>query len=243
MNKDRAGRAAVTDKSKQKIVHIIGPLKLQNAMIAYYLESMAAIPCADLTPDDVIPVPADAQAGPIRLFLIDCFKGHIEKALDGFNTRQKKTIFQYPLALFNVKPRTGVEQKGIPLKIRGFFYMCDKPETLLAGIEAIFDGKIWIPDELKARYQRGLNGRTAGGSDGEHLFTPRELQILALVAEGLRNEQVALRLCISFHTVKTHMYNIIKKIGVSNRRQAVLWAMINLPDFLNLPADGGATPR
>jgi LuxR family transcriptional regulator of csgAB operon len=59
-------------------------------------------------------------------------------------------------------------------------------------------------------------------------LTAREVQILAMVAVGSKNEDIADKLCISPHTVKTHIYNIFKKINVPNRLQAALWAANNL---------------
>jgi DNA-binding CsgD family transcriptional regulator len=48
------------------------------------------------------------------------------------------------------------------------------------------------------------------------------------VAIGATNEEIGDKLCISPHTVKTHLYNIFKKINVPNRIQATLWAAKNL---------------
>jgi len=64
--------------------------------------------------------------------------------------------------------------------------------------------------------------------DDRLLLTQREIEILALVAVGARNEEVADELCISPHTVKSHLHNIFKKIDVPNRLQAALWAAKNL---------------
>ena len=60
------------------------------------------------------------------------------------------------------------------------------------------------------------------------ILTPREIEILSLVAIGAKNEEIAEKLYISSNTVKTHIYNIFKKIDVPNRLQAALWAAKNL---------------
>lgn len=74
----------------------------------------------------------------------------------------------------------------------------------------------------KHKTQDGLSKRAARG------ITPREMEILAMVAVGAKNEEIADKLGISPHTVKTHVYNMCKKIGVPNRLQAALWAAKNL---------------
>jgi LuxR family transcriptional regulator of csgAB operon len=60
------------------------------------------------------------------------------------------------------------------------------------------------------------------------ILTPRQIQILAQVAVGATNDEIADKLYLSPHTVKTHLYNIFKKINVPNRMQASLWAAKNL---------------
>ena len=60
------------------------------------------------------------------------------------------------------------------------------------------------------------------------ILTSRQTEILALVAVGATNEQIADKLCISPQTVKSHLYNIFKKINVPNRVQAALWAAKHL---------------
>ena len=61
-----------------------------------------------------------------------------------------------------------------------------------------------------------------------NLLTRREKQILSLTATGATNTEIANNLNVSMHTVKTHIYNLFKKIDVSNRIQAVNWAKENL---------------
>jgi len=76
-----------------------------------------------------------------------------------------------------------------------------------------------------------LSQRSAGESSNKKdviFLTRRELEILSMVVSGATNEEIAARICISPHTVKTHIYNIFKKINVPNRLQAALWAAKNL---------------
>jgi DNA-binding NarL/FixJ family response regulator len=60
-----------------------------------------------------------------------------------------------------------------------------------------------------------------GGSHVSHDLTPREREIMGLIAEGLSNRQIAARLVISPKTVKNHIYSIYQRIGVHERGQAV----------------------
>jgi DNA-binding NarL/FixJ family response regulator len=58
---------------------------------------------------------------------------------------------------------------------------------------------------------------------GKVVLTPRELEVLALVARGLSNPGIARRLALSEHTVHRHMANILRKLGLSSRAAAAAW--------------------
>lgn len=61
-------------------------------------------------------------------------------------------------------------------------------------------------------------------------LSPRELEVLALVGQGMANKQIARRLGIAERTVKAHLTNVFQAIGVADRTAAALWARENLPD-------------
>ena len=67
-----------------------------------------------------------------------------------------------------------------------------------------------------------LSARTAGSPLDE--LSPREREVLAMVAQGLPNKLIARRLEISEKTVKAHLTSVFRRIGVTDRTQAALWA-------------------
>ena len=73
--------------------------------------------------------------------------------------------------------------------------------------------------------ERRLGRRDAEQSEGPVELTPREREVLALVAEGLTNAELAERLYISPRTAGVHVSNILAKLGMSSRTEAAAWAV------------------
>jgi DNA-binding NarL/FixJ family response regulator len=102
-------------------------------------------------------------------------------------------------------------------------------EELLGAIRAVHHGEslLKIP-QLRAIVDRVLkeDSKLAPAAVKKmKALTRREREILGLVVQGLTNKQIAELLCISQATVKTHVENIIEKLGVSDRTQAAVWAV------------------
>ena len=91
-------------------------------------------------------------------------------------------------------------------------------EAIAAAVEAAAAGLVVLPPDALAEAPQSTAARSA--APPEPLST-REAQILALLAEGLVNKQIAARLGISRHTVKTHLTALFHKLGVSTRAEAV----------------------
>ena len=91
--------------------------------------------------------------------------------------------------------------------------------NLLARIEAVLRRSNWQKDS-QAKQSKELNKNV-----NIDVLTPKEKEVLALVAKGVSNQQIADQLCVRDVTVKTHLNSIFKKLKVTNRTQAVLLAM------------------
>jgi two-component system nitrate/nitrite response regulator NarL len=106
------------------------------------------------------------------------------------------------------------------------YVMKDAPlSQLLATIDAILSGQVVVPHRL-ARAAAGA--RSPEERRAQHLaaqLTGRELEVLALLASGVRGEDMADRLSISSNTVRTHIQNVLSKLGVHSRLEAAAFAL------------------
>jgi DNA-binding NarL/FixJ family response regulator len=97
------------------------------------------------------------------------------------------------------------------------------PDDLKITIRQAFEHSIFLPSVRSSR----TNQVQAASLTGLHNLTHRELEILALVAEGHSNAKMAKMLWVTEQTVKFHLSNIYRKLEVSNRTEASRWAQIH----------------
>jgi len=105
----------------------------------------------------------------------------------------------------------------------GYLLKAAPEQEILAGVRAVFDGHTVLAPSVAAT----LVGRARTGPDAATpvALSRRELDVLALVAEGLSNAQIGSRLFIGEATVKTHLIHVFEKLGVGDRTRAVTRAM------------------
>jgi DNA-binding NarL/FixJ family response regulator len=109
--------------------------------------------------------------------------------------------------------------RALPLPAWGLLSTEASSEELIAALQAIYQGLIVAPlSRLDSLWIENPNNKA--GELVEQL-TPREAEILELLAQGLANKQIALYLQISEHTVKFHISSIFTKLGATNRMEAV----------------------
>jgi DNA-binding NarL/FixJ family response regulator len=113
-------------------------------------------------------------------------------------------------------------QKGA----RGLFYRSHSPKALSKCIRAVHQGQIWAGNEevgylVDALSQ--LNPLRFSSADGRHLLTQREEDVVRLVAEGLKNREIAESLHVTNHAIRNYLYHIFDKLGISTRVELVLY--------------------
>ena len=111
---------------------------------------------------------------------------------------------------------------------RGVFYRGHSFKALSKCIRTVHDGQVWASNGdvefmLEAlMYFRPLKLSKAGGM---HLLTHREQEVVRLVAEGMRNRDIARKLNLAEHTVRNYVFRVFEKLGVSSRVELVLYAL------------------
>jgi DNA-binding NarL/FixJ family response regulator len=105
----------------------------------------------------------------------------------------------------------------------GYVLKTARPDDLTVAIRQVFERSIYLAKEWPLPDQ----ARQTGSQSTAVMLTPREREILQLVAEGYSNAQLARMLWVSLETIKFHLSNIYEKLEVSNRTEATRWAHIH----------------
>jgi DNA-binding NarL/FixJ family response regulator len=112
---------------------------------------------------------------------------------------------------------------------RGIFSLADHPfDDLCKCILRVASGQVWISTphlDFLLGLITGVPTLMFVDSLGRPLLSPRQEQVVSLVAEGLSNRQVAVQLSLSEHTIKKYLFRIFEKLGISTRVELVLYAV------------------
>jgi DNA-binding NarL/FixJ family response regulator len=112
----------------------------------------------------------------------------------------------------------------------GFLLKDVTAERLFDAVRVVAAGEALLAPNVTRRliseFARLRPGRAASAGPDAALavLTPRETEVLSLVAEGLSNQQIAVRLVVTEETVKTHVSRVLRKLGLRDRTQAVIAA-------------------
>ncbi len=106
----------------------------------------------------------------------------------------------------------------------GYLLKDASPQELEQAIHVVYGGESYLHPNIARKLVRQVNKPPSGNYPAKRL-TPRETDILKLVAEGHSNEEIARRLYLSAQTVSSHLWRMMKKLEVENRTQLALYAI------------------
>ena len=116
--------------------------------------------------------------------------------------------------------------KAVDMGVDGYILKDSESAELKRAIQAVLDGENYIQASLIPALNNRLANRDID-KDKIDSLTSREMEVLIQVANGMFNKEIAINLNISERTVKNHVSNIFKKIDVSDRTQATVFAIKN----------------
>ena len=115
--------------------------------------------------------------------------------------------------------------RGLRAGGRGYILKDADPETMLRAIRAVANGESLLGPTIARKVMRQFSALPGRQSPLVDDLTPREREVLTLIAEGLRNKAIAAQLSISEKTVKNHINNVFSKLHLNDRAQAILYAI------------------
>jgi DNA-binding NarL/FixJ family response regulator len=107
----------------------------------------------------------------------------------------------------------------------GFILKDADADDVAEAIRAAHRGEVHLDPAVASIVARGVRERAAATASGDEPLTSREHEVLGLVARGLSNREIAGRLAITERTARTHVSNILGKLGLASRTQAALYAV------------------
>ncbi|MFC3283879.1 LuxR C-terminal-related transcriptional regulator [Litchfieldella rifensis] len=194
----------------------------QSQLFIDYIHEQLDCPVTAVAPhDDIEEIKQDRA-----VLLLDA--DHVDD--DTMQAWQAKVVDHDNIAMaaFNLRDEDHSADVLATLHLQGVFYRSDDLMLICKGISKLLEGDLWMSRTLMTRLidfyrrqQRNAYRPVCG-------LTHRELEIIGLLGSGASNSEIADRLFVSEHTVKSHLYNIFRKIKVHNRIQAMNWARHNL---------------
>lgn len=213
--------------NKSLHIYILSEENLHNELLAYVIQKEFSSPVKLVEHIDLIPKETDDRHN-TNFILIDCIKFSFEYVLKHITVSVKNFNSSSYIAIFNLNYGSGVERIALGKHITGFFYKNDNLNMVIKGIEKILQGDIWISRDILTEFAYSNIKLKLDYIQKNTNLTQREIEILRLLSIGVTNEEIAEKTFITLNTVKTHLYNIYKKINVKNRLQAIFWADKNL---------------
>jgi len=127
-----------------------------------------------------------------------------------------------PVVMISANDSDDVISKAIAQGAAGFLSKSAEPSEIARAIEVVTMGDIYIPPQCGVNLESLEDSNDSDISQLMSQLTPQQFKVAIMLAEGLLNKQIAFELNVTEATVKAHVTEIFRKLGVSSRTQAVL---------------------
>jgi len=146
--------------------------------------------------------------------------------LDNFNGLRNlcKILDGVPVVVISAFDWGSEIRQAMDCGIAGFIPKTLDSSVVLSALELVFSGGVYLPPNLLNEQQAMKERASTDGRSKAGRLTPRQNDVLALVARGHSNKEIARELELAEGTVKLHVTALLKVLGVSNRTQAVVKA-------------------
>ena len=207
-------------------VLVVSDNQIFGELLYQYLSSLEEISVIGKINLDEIEHHSYLLSSDIVLFLEKCDSMTIKRDILAL----KKSFPKAKIIFLSLRDIRGdMELNVIKMGAKGFLCAKDSLKTLIQAIKSCYNGEIWATRRSTNIIIDNLQGKIITRKKDEvDILTPQEKKVLILLASGFKNAEIAQKLFISEKTVKTHINKIFKKIKVTNRLQAALWASKNL---------------
>jgi DNA-binding NarL/FixJ family response regulator len=145
--------------------------------------------------------------------------------IDGMSclSQLKAELPQIPVVIFTAYENPTYVARAVALGASGYLVKSATQAELVTAVQQVANGEnLWSLEELRSVSGTLTNSRMP---DLDVPLTKRESEVLKQLALGLSNKEIAQALAISYETVKEHVQHVLRKLGVSDRTQAAVWAV------------------
>lgn len=147
--------------------------------------------------------------------------------MNGISIMQHHWVRQscLPIVIISREDDLPTIKRVIDAGVRGFIPKSYTANKLLDALRTIMDGEIYIPETIRNQINQlaidGHHQQTSNDSVNDNSITRRQHEILELLARGYSNKQISNMLCLSEHTVKSHISSLLRAFNASNRTECV----------------------
>jgi two-component system nitrate/nitrite response regulator NarL len=225
-------RVGVADATRMNSQLVVGALKrCRSNFEVHALTSNSGDAFRELQKHrpDVAVISAQLEDGPLTGF----------KVLHQLRTTEPKT----PTVMLLDSTERDLVVDAFRAGARGVFCRGYSFKALPKCIRRVHEGQVWVNNlelEFLLELVISLRPMQICNTGGMALLTPRERDVVRLAAEGMRNQEISVRLNLSEHTVRNYLFRIFEKLGISSRVELVLYAFSGTERINTPPAHSSA---